>query len=423
MKFPTSDYHSMELEEADTTKILANAARQRDKKRFQDFLIFDADCHHYESESFREILDFIEDPVLKQTARVDNLGSTPLGGTFLPGRVGQQNLSGRITRYSLRKFEKTEVGNARRPTQVTLRFMDAMGVDYACLFPTPMLALGLHPQVDVEVQFSRAYNRWATEILAPQAPRIKIMPYLPFNDPEASFRTVKEFGGRESVIGFMVVSARYKPVFDNAYMKTYALLEEMGKPLAFHAVYNWSERIFSTTNRFIVAHAFGFTVFNVLACANWIVNGLPERFPKLKLIWIESGLAWIPWLMQRLDHEYKMRSSECPSLKKLPSDYMRDMYYTSQPMEVPDDLSVLETTFRMIHAETQLLWSSDYPHWDMDVPSKIYDLPFLSEQAKRKILGENARRLFRLDVSDRFPNHVSDAELVSTAVTSEVKRS
>ena len=40
---------------------------------------------------------------------------------------------------------------------------------------------------------------------------------------------------------------------------------------------------------------------------NWIINGLPERFPKLKVIWIESGLAWLPFMMQRLDHEYLMR--------------------------------------------------------------------------------------------------------------------
>jgi hypothetical protein len=48
-------------------------------------------------------------------------------------------------------------------------------------------------------------------------------------------------------------------------------------------------------------------------------------------------------------------------------------------------------------AETQLLYASDYPHWDMDLPSTIYDLPFLSPQAKRNILGENARKLFKLD--------------------------
>ena len=100
-----------------------------------------------------------------------------------------------------------------------------------------------------------------------------------------------------------------------------------------------------------------------------------------------------------------MRSSECPSLKKLPSEYMKDMFYTSQPMEKPNDMSLLESTFKAINAETQLLYASDYPHWDMDMPSVIYDLPFLDEKAKRNILGENARKVFNIDVTDRFPDY------------------
>ena len=115
-------------------------------------------------------------------------------------------------------------------------------------------------------------------------------------------------------------------------------------------------------------HALGFTWYNILHCTNWVINGMGERFPKLPVIWIESGLAWVPFLMQRLDHEYMLRPSEAPLLKKKPSDYMRDMYYSSQPMEI-QDMGALECTFRMINAETQLLYSSDYPHWDFDLPS------------------------------------------------------
>jgi Amidohydrolase len=122
---------------------------------------------------------------------------------------------------------------------------------------------------------------------------------------------------------------------------------------------------------------------------------IPERFPKLKVMWLESGLAWIPFMMQRFDNEYMIRTSEAAALKKLSSDYMRDMYFASQPMEITD-LRLLEQTLRVINAETQLVYSSDYPHWDFDLPSTIYDLPFLSETAKRNILGGNAIRLFNL---------------------------
>jgi hypothetical protein len=64
-------------------------------------------------------------------------------------------------------------------------------------------------------------------------------------------------------------------------------------------------------------------------------------------------------------------------------------------MERVDEVA-LECTFRMINAETQLLYASDYPHWDFDLPSTIWDLPFLSEKAKHNILGGTAARLFKL---------------------------
>ena len=62
----------------------------------------------------------------------------------------------------------------------------------------------------------------------------------------------------------------------------------------------------------------------------------------------------------------------------------------------PLELKLLEGTFDAINAETQLLFASDWPHWDFDTPGKLVSLPFLSEQARRNILGENARRLFKL---------------------------
>ena len=73
------------------------------------------------------------------------------------------------------------------------------------------------------------------------------------------------------------------------------------------------------TNRFISVHALGFMWFNMIHMTNWVVNGIPERFPKLKTMWIESGLTWAYCLMQRLDHSYMMRTSDCPLLKRKPS--------------------------------------------------------------------------------------------------------
>ncbi len=403
MELPTGNeqFFKMSVDSFNTDTVLANAAKQRDARGLNDVLIIDVDSHHYESESMRDIVEFIEDPVLRQLAQSST--QVTQRGNMFGSQVGYQDIGGRVTRYPLRKMEETPADGIHRDVHLTHKWMDAMGVDYTCMFPTPMLSLAMHPQPEVEHNLARAYNRWLVEKVLPGSPRMSSMLYLPFNDHAAAYKMVQEFGDKPGVLGFMVTSVRHKPVHDNDYMKIYGLVEEMGLPLGFHSGFNWDDPMFRTANRFIAVHALGFTWYNVIHCTNWVVNGLPERFPKLKVVWIESGVTWIPWLMTRLDNEYRMRSSECPSLKKLPSEYMKQMYYSTQPIEVPDDPDYMEAVFKCIDAENTLLYASDYPHWDMDLPSTIWDLPFLDEKAKRKILGENARDAFNMDVSARYP--------------------
>jgi predicted TIM-barrel fold metal-dependent hydrolase len=75
------------------------------------------------------------------------------------------------------------------------------------------------------------------------------------------------------------------------------------------------------------------------------------------------------------------------------------------------DLQLLKATMTAMNADTQLLFASDWPHWDFDPPSSITRLPFLSEQAKRNILGLNAARIFNLEVRKLRPT--PDAVLAS----------
>jgi uncharacterized protein len=381
------------VDELNTTQLLRHARKQAVQRNLDDMLIVDVDAHHYESENYSEFLEYMENDVLKQLTLS---GRAKNRQAIVPSGVGYQDMGGRVTRYPMRGSEKTEAG-VMRDVQLGQRWMDAMSVDYSCLFPTGMLNIGLHPQKEMEHELCWSYNRWLTEKVLPESNgRFYSMLSLPFSDPEQSLRQVETFGDRKHVGGFMVTTVRSDmAVNDNAYMKVYRAIEERGLVLSFHSGPNWGEPIFKSCNRFLSVHALGFTWYNVLHLTNWVINGMGERFPKLPVIWIESGLAWIPFLMQRLDHEYMLRPSECPLLKKKPSDYMRDMYYSSQPMEI-QDMGALECTFRMINAETQLLYSSDYPHWDFDLPSTIYDLPFVSEKGKHNILGGTAARLFKL---------------------------
>ena len=381
------------VEDLNTTQLLAHARKQADDRKFDDMLIVDVDAHHYETESQRDFLPYIENDVLRQLV----MASLSKGrGSVIPQtQVGFQDMGGRITRYPLRHSEKTDP-KQNRDVQLGHRWMDALSVDYACLFPTLMLAVGTHPDADVESQLCWAYNRWLVDDVIPASGgRFYSMLSLPISDPDAALRQVEAFGGKPGITGFMITAVRTLPVHHNSCMKVYRAIEERGLSLAFHSGINMGDPVFKSLNRFASVHGLGFPFYAILHSTNWVTNGMGERLPKLPVIWIEGGLAWLPFLIQRLDHEFMLRRSEYPLLKKKPGEYFRDMYYASQPMEITDD-EALRCTFRMIKADTQLLYASDYPHWDFDTPATIWDRPWLSEQAKHNILGGTASRLFKL---------------------------
>lgn len=384
----------------DSRDILAHARQQADLRGFDDVFIVDIDSHVDDGGNWPEITEYIDDPVLREAA--SSFGDGSKRGAFLNGTAGLQwqNVFGRIPHGQGLK-EPVEGNDVPREIQLARRCMDQMSLDYQVIFPNALLFLGMHPVPEMEIHLANAYNRWLVEHVLPVDPRVKAMLYLPFNSPVDAEETVKRFLGKPGVAGFLVTSSRHKPVHANEYMRLYGMLEEAGQVLAFHSHLNWQDEYTSQLNKFISMHAISFVLCNLVHLTNWVINGLPERFPKLNVLWIESGLAWLPFIMQRLDHEYLMRSSEAPLLKRMPSDYIREMYFTSQPMEHTSD-KLLDATMDAISAETQLLYASDWPHWDFDLPSRIWDLPFLDETAKRNILGYNSARIFNLDIPAKY---------------------
>ncbi len=399
--------HVRELAEitvkTDSRDYLFTAAKQA-MAQYDDYeLIIDCDAHSQESRFFGEIIQFIENDVLKDIAEVQYKGG--IGTPLLNGQPGMlfQALTGRVPHQA---GPKEDVSNETEPgaafAEIMKRSIDSMGVDYQVIFPTTLLGMGMHPMEDVEIYISRAYCRWLLECVLPRDERLIGLVYLPFNDPAECEKLVKEFGGEDRLVGFTVCALRHKPVHHNQYMRLYSMIEETGKPLCFHAGPYWNDPSMAQLNRFISMHAISFVHYNMIHMTNWVINALPERFPKLKTLWIESGLAWIPFLMQRLDHEVLLRPSEAPGLKRMPSEYMQDMFYSSQPLE-RWDIKFTEATFEKIKAPTQLLYASDWPHWDFDPPASITTLPFLSEQDKKNILGLNAAKVFNLPVKRLRP--------------------
>src|SRR3982074_1451482 len=90
MELPLSENRRMKVDEFDSGKMLAHAARQATQRKYDQFPIIDVDSHHYELESFNEILEYMPDPVMKQLAQMANSGNSK-GVGVMPGGVGYQD--------------------------------------------------------------------------------------------------------------------------------------------------------------------------------------------------------------------------------------------------------------------------------------------------------------------------------------------
>ena len=129
--------------------------------------------------------------------------------------------------------------------------------------------------------------------------------------------------------------------------------------------------------------------------ASLVIEGIPERFPKLKIVFIEGGFGWIASAIWRMDRHFERFRSEVPHLKRRPSEYVREhFWFTTQPIDEPDEARHLRSLIEWVGVD-RLLFSSDYPHWDFDDPRFAFKTP-LSETERRKIFSGNARALYRL---------------------------
>jgi hypothetical protein len=125
------------------------------------------------------------------------------------------------------------------------------------------------------------------------------------------------------------------------------------------------------------------------------MEGVFERFPKLKVVIIEGGFAWLPALTWRLDKLFERMRSEVPHLKRRPSEYIREhIWLTTQPMEEPKDPRQLLDVMEWIGWD-RLLFASDYPHWDFDDPFRALPAA-LSRERLQQILTGNGKAVYRL---------------------------
>ncbi len=273
-----------------------------------------------------------------------------------------------------------------------LRDMDTEGIEVSVLFPTTGFAITQSPEKDYAAAYCRGYNDWIASVCK-ESPRLKGIGLVPFQDVPAAVAEVNRAITKLGLAGIAVASFGMKEHLGTpTFWPIYEELQRLNAPLLVHNSRQGpaGEIRFDT---FLFAHTIGRPFETLIDCAALAYGGVPEKFPKLRIAFLECGCGWVPYWMDRMDEEWEKRQSEAPLLKAKPSEYMTrgNWFYAAEPEE-----STLPYVIDRI-GDDKILFASDYPHWDGMFPyvvSTIHGWKDISEESKGKFLGENAKKLY-----------------------------
>lgn len=276
-----------------------------------------------------------------------------------------------------------------------------------------VLALGGLPDPDLAAAIASAYNDWLVEtwlntderywgslVVAPQEP-VKAAEEIARCASNPSF--VQIFISNN---GMALGKRHFYPIYEAA--------EHYGLPIGIHPGGEASSGVnghltaLDPPTYYIAMHTAMDQVYQAHVIS-LVTEGVFERFPTLKVGLIETGYAWLPAVMWKLDKNWKGLRREVPWVKRLPTEYIHDhIRISTQPMYEPPHRRQLDYLFEMINAEDILMFSTDYPHWDGDDPNTV--LRAVSPDLRTRILSTNAEEFYRLPAAVRQSTLTGGAE-------------
>ena len=274
--------------------------------------------------------------------------------------------------------------------QARLRDMDDEGIDVAVLYGTMALGFPMLPDPDFGLALVRAYHDWLADYCRTDAKRLKGVAALPLLQVDAAVAEGRRCVEKLGFVGFMIGSNVGGRNADHpSYEPVYRLAEELDVPCAVHIAAGLcgADRF---TNQYGLSHVVGGPFEGMINTTAILGNGLLERHRRLRIAVLESGSGWLPALLDRMDEHFEHRRDEFHCTVK-PSEMARcGRFYVGVESEERE----LAAAARAIGSEN-LLWASDYPHWDSVFPGGVRMLRErrdLEASAISQLLDDNARR-------------------------------
>lgn len=277
--------------------------------------------------------------------------------------------------------------------------MDLEGIRHAVVYPGLGLLFQSIEDGALGAALCRAYNDWLQEHCATAPTRLFGAAAIPLQDPALAVAEVERVAS--SLPQMRAVFVRPNPaggrlLHDPALDRFWAAAAQARIPVAIHEGTTRSSPTVADDryDEFFFLHMLSHPFEQQLACLNLIAGGVLDRHPELRVVFLESGSAWAVHWLARMDEHFEHWGYTLPGLKRRPSDAFRAQCFISTD---PEEDAVAATVEFV--GDDCVVWASDYPHPDAifpGAPKATLANPRLSATAKRKVLVDNGRRLYRL---------------------------
>jgi hypothetical protein len=298
---------------------------------------------------------------------------------------------------------------AGRAVEQRLADQDADGVDVELIFPNKGLLGWASPDPVFAMTMCRAWNRWAHDLFGGNdgwnGGRTLPLACIAAGDIDGAMTEI-EWAASHDVKGLCFGNS---PIYgpkewgrleynDPLFERVWSLVEETGLPVTFHVSTGRDPRAVGGAGGAVTNYVCHSMETTIEPLVQLISSGVFERHPGLRAGMVESGIGFVPWLLETMDYSYKAHHFWVrPKLAMLPSEYFREHCFAT----------FQEDHVGLAHADTDnlaanFMWANDYPHhegsWPHSQPTIERQMGHLTEESRRAILGLNAARVFKLPV-------------------------
>ncbi len=242
---------------------------------------------------------------------------------------------------------------------------------------------------DLSAALCRAVNNWIVAEWLDRDPRLRASIVVPVHSAELAAEEIERCAPDKRFVQVLMLALTELPLGRRQNWPIYRAAERHDLPVGIHAgssfrhppsALGWPSYYLED----YVSQAPGFaSVLNSL-----VTEGVFVKFPRLKVVLIESGVTWLPAYFWRINKTWRGVRAETPWLDRLPSDIIREnVRMTIQPFDDPDEVSKVQTIIDEIGSDEMLLFSTDYPHWHFEGSEAIPD--GLPQELIKKILVDN----------------------------------